>query len=376
MRSTLFSMSMTMALFAGLPVAQAGEVDPFLAEEPISRVQYSVPGNFSAPDEPGVVDLSESGFDDMSQAWDQQVVPQEHWFDLPKYGMYFQGDALWLARIHSVDRPLVVTLPPGSQTVLTAQDAPLTDFYRPGMMLTLGYRIDQVSAFEFTYFGLNEWNSSATAASPAGNLGLAGTLQTTTQDFIFADRITFEYGSSIQNAEANYKQTIEGLTLLTGFRYFSLTEAVNINSHSALFNEASDYHVTAFNRLVGWQFGAGYGRQWGRLNVGILGKIGVFANLASQTTLLRDFGNTFTDRDYRAETTPVSVLGEAIFNASYQVFDWLLIRGGYRFIGVDNVALGPDQLDLNAPALNRRQSVQAHEYLLLHGFNAGFEIRW
>jgi hypothetical protein len=244
------------------------------------------------------------------------------------------------------------------------------------MQLTLGFRFDQVSAIEATYFGLQQWHNNASVTSGFNNLGLAGSLQTATQDFEFANRVIYDYGASIQNAEANYKQTIEGLTLLTGFRYFGLNEAVNINSHIAAPNQASDYHVAAFNRLLGWQFGAGYSWQFGRLNAGVLGKFGVFANLAAQKTLMRDFGNMVIVRDYRTETTPVSVLGEIQGNLTYWVFDWLAVRAGYRFIGVDNVALGPDQLDLSAPAVGRRQPPQAHEFLLLNGFNVGGEIRW
>jgi hypothetical protein len=385
MRSTLLSVSLTMALWGSLPAAQADDFGEFSSEpssaEPVSfdpfeseqvvRAQYGGPAEYATGEDPAFADLADAGADD--------VVSPAQWFDFPQYGTYFQADALWLARAHNVDRPLVVTLPPGSQTVLSSQDASLTDRYRPGLLLTLGFRFTQVAAVEFTYFGLNVWNNSATVTSAGGNLGLAGTLLTGTNDFIFADRVTYDYGASIQNAEANYKQTIEGLTLLSGFRYFSLTEAVNINSHGNSVTgsgTASDYHVTAFNRLVGWQFGAGQNWQFGRLNAGILGKAGVFANLASQKTLLQDFGNTIIDRNYRTTTTPVSVLGEIQANLSYQVTDWLALRAGYRFIGLNNVALGPDQLDLNAPAFGRIQPVAAHEYLLLHGFNVGGEIRW
>jgi hypothetical protein len=99
------------------------------------------------------------------------------------------------------------------------------------------------------------------------------------------------------------------------------------------------------------------------------------ANIAHQQTLLRDIGDSLVVRDYRANTTPVSVLGEIALNGSYQVTDSFAIRAGYRFIGVDNLALGPDQLDLNNSPPGTRV-INAHEFLLLHGVNVGVEVRW
>jgi hypothetical protein len=367
MRRTLFSVTLTMALWGGLPAAHADEWEPFSSAS-ILRGQSSMSTDDFDADDSGVADVSPFATED--------AVTPDQWFDRPRYGAYFQADALWLARAHQVDRPIAVTLPAGSAAVLSSQDADITGNFRVGMMLTLGFRFDQVSAVEFTYFGLNEWHNNAIVTSPTGALGLVGTLQTVTQDFIFADRIAFDYGASIQNAEANYKQTIEGLTLLGGFRFFALNEAANINSHIAKPPEASDYHVAAFNRLVGLQAGVGQNWQWGRLNAELLGKFGVFANLASQETLLSDFNNTTILRDYKTQTTPVSVLGEIALNTRYQVTDWFAFRAGYRLIGIDNLALAPDQFDFSKPAIGRVQPVAAHEYLLLHGFNVGAEIRW
>ena len=204
----------------------------------------------------------------------------------------------------------------------------------------------------------------------------SGSLSPFTNDFNFADRMTINYSARLFNAEANYKQTIEGLTLLGGFRWFNLTEKYDLSSHSPLFNESSSYQVKARNYLIGLQAGAGYSCQWGRLNLGLLGKFGVFANIASQQTLLRDFGNTQVDRNYRADATPVSVLGEIAANATFQITDWMALRAGYRFIGIDNLALAPSQLDLNGPAVGAPQFIYPHNFLLLHGVNAGIEIRW
>jgi len=362
MRSTVFALSLALACCGGLHLAHADE------PERLSD------GAFAAPDD-GAAD--EAGFSCMEDEipWYEEFVTPRHWFDAPAYGFYGQADVLWLARVHNVERPLVLQAPTDA-AVLSAQDASLTGRYDLGALFTVGFQLDKVAATEFTFFGFQDWSSSATVIDPGNNLHLAGTLSPFTNDFAGADQATITYSSRVYNAEANYKQTIEGLTLLTGFRWFNISEQFNLNSHNALFGEASDYRVRAKNNLYGWQWGAGYNCQVSRLNLGILGKIGVFANVASNNALLRDFGNTQVDRDYRATTTQVSVLGEIQANATYWITDWAAIRVGYRLIGVNNLALGPSQLDLTGPAVGRPPFIYAHDYLILHGANAGIEIRF
>jgi hypothetical protein len=363
MRSTVLMLSLAAAFCGGLGAVRAGDLE---------RIQYvpDTDGEGSA-DEPGIVALS-----DDELPWYEEILTPPHWFDAPAYGAYAQADALWLMRSHNVERPLVVQIPNTNVPVLSAQDASLIGKFDLGTLFTLGYQLDKVAAVELTFFWFNNWSSSASVFDPTNNLHLAGTLSPFTNDFAFADQMTITYSSRLFNAEANYKQTIEGLTLLAGFRWFNLTEQFNINAHNPTFGESSDYHVTAYNYLVGLQTGAGYSVQWGRLNLGILGKIGVFANIASQRTLLQDFGNTQVDRDYRTGSTPVSVLGEIAANATFQITDWMALRAGYRFIGVNNLALGPSQLDLRGPAVGSPAFINVHDYLLLQGVNAGVEFRW
>lgn len=373
MRITVFTLSLTMALFSGVVCARADEMDDF-EQGPgrYEQTQYNPYGRYNSynPNTP-----PPGGYTvDEADGVEEGVVGPGSWFAPPAYGTYFQADALFLARFHNVDRPLVVNLT-NNQTVLNTSDVNLSGQFSPGLLATLGFAFNQVSAVEFTYFGLNDWQSTGGVFDPTGNLGLAGTLQLATTDFIFADRFTVTYSSHVNNAEANYKQTIEGLTLLAGFRYFNLSELYDVNAHNPVFNESSDFRVNAVNQLLGGQVGLGYTWQWGKLSVGGLGKIGVFANLAHQQTLLQDLGNTLTLRDFRAESTPTSVLGEFQANLRYQVLDWLALRAGYRIIGVDNLVIAPAQLDLNNSPPGFK-FIDPHNHVYLHGFNVGVEIRW
>src|SRR5262249_1184277 len=87
--------------------------------------------------------------------WELSDCPADvnEFFAPPDLENYFQADALWLARMHSARQTVAVTLPPASQPVLNSKDATLTDRFRLGTLLTLGRRLDQVSALELTFFG-------------------------------------------------------------------------------------------------------------------------------------------------------------------------------------------------------------------------------
>ena len=363
MRTSVLTLSLTMAICSGLPTARAQE------SSQVEQAPYAPSRQASEDDDDSFQPTADS-------LPDKAYISPRYWFTPPQYGAYFQADVLFLSRSHDpANRPIAVALPPGSIPNLHTGDAGLSNVFQPGGLFTLGLNIDQVSSIEATYFGLNSWSNQAQVTDPAGQLGLAGTLQNSTVDYIFSDRISIDYSSQIHSAEANYKQTIEGLTLLAGFRYFRLAETFDINSHSAVFGTSSDYKVNSVNQLLGAQFGMGYTRQWGAFNASVLGKIGPYANLAHQNTSLQDFGNTLNLRNYRADTTPVSTLGELGLNASYQVTNWFSLHAGYRFIWIQNVAFAPDQLDLsNSPPGTKL--LNAHNHLFLNGFNVGAEIRW
>jgi hypothetical protein len=366
MRHALFSMSLLAAICSSAIPASAQERSDF------QQVGYSQAFDETSDD---AVDFDDFVVPDPRYDWELSDGPADinELFAPPDFEHYFQADVLWLARIHSADTPVSIVLP-GNQVVLTAKDASQTDMFRPGALLTLGRRFDQVSAVELTFFGFNNWKNSSQVTG-AANLSIPGTLANITQDYIFADRMQIDYVSSLYNVEGNYTQTISGLQLLTGFRYIRLNESFNLQSEVDVLDSTSNYLVRAKNNLIGGQLGVGFSSQWDRLTVDLLGKFGVFANVAEQNTLMKDLNDTFIRRNFQDHVVATSVLGEAGINGSFRVFDWLFIRGGYRFIWINNVALAPDQLNFtDAPGSG--QSVDPHGYLYLHGGNVGAEVRW
>jgi len=356
---------MVLSLFLACAVAGVGSVaaagDLFRAQSPYSGGPAG-PQEFEPVDEGGHF---------------EEGTGTTSWFAPPEHNMYFKAGVLWLSRdSDSRNQLLVVELPPTSTPVLYTDDVSLNNSFQPGAIFTLGFNADQVSSFEFVYWGLQDYSNSATVTSgPNSFLGLAGTLQLSTVDFIFANRMIVDYSSQLHNAEANYRQTIEGVTLLAGFRYFNLNESFNINSRSALTGTSSNYSITTQNQLIGGQVGVGWNFCWGRFSAGIEEKFGVFGNAASQNTYLGDFGDSFTRRNYRDESIPTSLLSETGAQARFQVLDWLAIEGGYRFIWIQNVAFATDQLDLtDSPA--GTELIDPRGRLLLNGLNIGVEARW
>ncbi|HEY3966481.1 MAG TPA: BBP7 family outer membrane beta-barrel protein [Planctomycetaceae bacterium] len=361
MRTTV--LTLTFAVIGSALIARAdGQDQPVAVQSPEAWTETA--------DAQGPEPYSEISLD--SPSW----IRPRYWFVPPKYGTYFQADVLYLERFHdSESQPIAVSLPPTSATVLTTNSARLSGQWNPGMMYTFGVNLDQIGQIEATYWGLNTWKNTASVTDPSGSLGLAGTLQNSTVDYIFANRMSIDYVSRVNNVELNYKQTINGLTLLAGPRYFRLVETFDINSQSSLFGTSSDYNVSTVNNLIGGQIGVGYTHEAGPLNIGLLGKIGTYANAVHQTTLLQDFGNSITIRNYEKDGMPVSTIGEVQANLSYRLTDWFSIHAGYRFMWIQNLALAPDQLDLsNSPAGNR--FLNSHNHLFLQGVNAGAEIRW
>jgi len=373
MRHAVLSLSLLLAICGNVALTHADDQSIFQPSGYSQPAGYSPTEGAWAPS--GFED--EYGTVDPRYDWDlSRGAPPDinEFYAPPDYGNYLQADVLFLARSHDPDQVVAVTLPPASQTVLTADDAALSGKLQPGLLMTYGIRFDQVSALELTFFGFNNWHSSA-VANDGGQLSLPGTLPLITQDFIFADRIKIDYTSSIYNAEANYTQTISGLKLLAGFRYVRLNDSFDINSTVDAFSSSSDYLVRAKNNLIGGQIGMGFDWQWDRLTLGALGKFGVYGNIAEQNTLLKDLNNTFVRRNFQDHTTVTSVIGEIGLDASYRVLDWLSFRVGYRFMWIDNLALAPDQLNFNSTP-DAGQSVTAGNHLFLNGVNVGLEARW
>lgn len=294
------------------------------------------------------------------------------WFCTPDSPFYLQAGALFLYRSHVKDQVILVNDVTGSAAMRT-KDADFNNIFQAGPEITFGYRYDGVSAFEGVYWGTNHWQQH-TQALGANSLSLPGPFAVTTADYFLADQVDVKYQSQLHNVEANYRQTIFGMTWLAGFRYFNLNEVFEIRS-SDFDSGTSKWRTKTHNNLIGGQIGAGYNWQCGRFGLDFLGKAGLYGNGARLQTEMGDFNNTTVLRNFTDNETITAFIGELNLQGTYCVTDWFLLRAGYRILWLEGVALAPNQLDFSdSPTAG--SSIIDKSGLYLYGFNVGGEVRW
>jgi hypothetical protein len=286
---------------------------------------------------------------------------------------YASANALFLRREQIKNTLIVVDDGGGLGTPVLSTGAFDFGSYSTGTEFTLGYQLDETVALEMSYFGLQEWNSSA-VASGNNSLSLPGLFALTTADYLFADHVDAHYESKVHNAEFNYKQTMYGLTFLGGFRYFHVGEEINLRFRD---NDSgtSDFNVSALNNLYGGQMGVGWTECFGPLTLEVLGKAGVYGNQASVRQNVRDLNNTVQLRDIKASSSRAAFVGEVGFNTVWQVTQWLAFRGGYRVLWLDGIATAPANIDLT-DGPNAATEILDRSSILVHGAHVGAELRW
>ena len=288
----------------------------------------------------------------------------------PSYG-YLDSEVFFATRNNtSHNQPLIVDSSTG-QTLLSTQD--LKFDFEPGTLITLGYMFSQGWGLEGTYWGQFGY-STGYLLQGLNNLSLPGALGSTTfGDFQGVSQMSAVYNSDINNFELNFVIPYDGWQFLTGFRYFELEEALDLNGNAGF--ESSDYLVSTHNDLWGWQLGGRGLWYWGRVEFSVTAKAGIYGDSAEQHQVIGDFGNFLERRDVRASQTTAAFIGELGAYVKVPLTPWLALRGGYTFVWVNNLALAPNQLDFtNTPTSG--QAINSHSSLLLDGLNIGLEARF
>lgn len=273
-----------------------------------------------------------------------------------------------------VSSPVIYTT--GGTVLETTTSTP--DFkYEPGVKGTFGYMFPWAFAVEGSFEGQNYWSSRA-GDSLTGSLTIPPPLGQALVDLGSAtggtSTITTSYTSRFDSSEVNFVRPYANIQFLAGVRYLELNEKYDINGASSAVS-ASDYLVTTQNHLIGPQLGVRGQWQISRLQFDIESKAGIFANSAAEHQTVGDINNTILIRDASANNTELSFVGEVSAYVTYPVFSWLTGKLGYSGIWVSDLALAPNQLDFSNDA-GSGTALNAHEGVIIHGFNAGFEARW
>jgi len=264
------------------------------------------------------------------------------------------------------------------------------DFENEGVSsFTIGLPICHCHNLELSYFGLQEWESTAVETSGANQLfsvysdfGLdpPGGFDETDQASLQA----ISYESSLHNAEINFLHNgqvcCRPIYVLLGVRYVRVDESFEYDTVAA--NGSSESTVDTENDLVGFQMGVGMRHCCGDcccasdcnpclsclkcLSFETNAKAGVFVNLADQqSTVLASGGELFSEERNDDNVAFVSEWGGTV---SYSPSCCMSIRGGYHLFFVDGLALAPENFNRVAPSTGTRRPVlRDNGSILYHG---------
>ncbi len=240
-----------------------------------------------------------------------------------------------------------------------------------GLRASLTRHLSTGNAFEFIFFGVDAWNSTATTTG-LNNRSLPGDAGLATFDFFNADAMQVTYDSELVNIEANYTMKWKTLDAIVGFRYFQLDESMSIAAFDAD-TFTSDYRVSVDNDLYGAQIGLRSERDHCAWTFSVSAKTGIYANVARQRTLFRDLSNTLILRNIERKNTSAASISEISLLARRQITDRMSLRIGYNLLWATNLALAPFQFDFTDNASSSDFIDDGHS-TFIHGGSIGLQI--
>lgn len=324
------------------------------------------------------------------------------WFDVSADFVYITRDETAASRVDFMSDGPRGFGPPN--VVLSTDDLDFDE--EPGFRATAAFQIGPSGNIEFTYLGTFHWASSAAVSSEFDELYSAfsdfgtnpppvpGVSPGGFQDSDAAEFASLGYSSEINSYELSFRRRwmfpnsrVQG-SWLAGARYFRLEEeiqnfiVVNYDQPGPIapFTGGTDFLVATDNSMTGFQLG---GDLWATvfpgLLIGVDGRGGIYGNRAEQTTFITtaSSGGTFVEQ---LDTTEAAFVGEANVIGVWRVNQHLSLRGGYQVLYVDGVALAPDNVNFQPPAIAgpgaRTAMINANGEALYHGLTAGLELMW
>jgi hypothetical protein len=269
------------------------------------------------------------------------------------------------------------------------------------LQLTAATQVTAGGTLEFTFLGLNNWESAASVTSNSDDLFSVisdfGTNPLLGYDETDRARTqSISYSSSVDSFELHFRKRWQGpncrlqgswlagaryIYLLEDFQYFTLggdyDPLPGLQSRGQM-----TYDVRAKNSVTGFQCG---GDIWTCVIPGVsFGgemKAGIYGNYAQQSThiIATTTVPAQTNEAYENDTTgALSFVGQGSVTLVYKTSPNWALRGGYTFLFLDGVALAPENFIATAPFSTARPapSVNDNGNVFLHGFTAGVEWMW
>ena len=317
-------------------------------------------------------------------------IATQRWFDV-------SGDAIFLSRTSGVSNFNTTSL--GANTnnfVLGTGNVPLNTL-RAGLALQANIQVGVGSNLEIVYFGLNDWENSATASSPTASLFsfLSNFGVLPAGGFDDSDRSlthTLNYSSTLNNGEINFRRRwsepsgfFQG-SILTGVRYLDLDESASFTARGINNNGAADngprflnYTVATQNSLVGLQFG---GDLWYNLipgvKLGVEGKSGVFNNRAHQNSAVtaNSLPDAVTEEVLSNKLAYITQISPQVY---YRLNHSWAFRSSYQVMFIDNLALASDNFNSTPQlggTLGRIPTINSDSNITLQGYTLGAEYTW
>ena len=132
------------------------------------------------------------------------------------------------------------------------------------------------------------------------------------------------------------------------------------------------YSASTRNRLYGFQLGAtAQLLSRSRYNLDAFGKAGIFGNSSAQNS---DFSTGIVTVPAHGSGTNTAFIGELGTTGKMQLTDHLALRGGYRLLWLDGVALASDQLA--ASDFANGSGFNGSGNVVYQGAFAGFELAY
>ncbi len=284
-------------------------------------------------------------------------------------------DAVYLQR----ERPSSVPIfnDPQGATLLDASNFSFD--YRPGIDAGLIRNVGCDWSVELRYFWLDDSRADASFAFPTG----VNFVQTNPVSFFDGGSAggtgTCREQSELQFGELNLRRHFGCVDLLGGFRCVAFDDRLSGLYTFTGLPGVETQSWTAKNTLYGGQIGADAALWEGSrgLQIHASGSAGVYDNQV-QTRFLTDFiaGNSAWAN---AADNHVALVGEIGITATYPITCHVALRGGYRMLWLDGVAVAGKQVpatgNINYPGV-KTSYVDAASTVFYQGFSGGLEITW
>lgn len=197
----------------------------------------------------------------------------------------------------------------------------------------------------------------------------ATTLFTNPNVTFAARNVTSTYRERLYNTELNLRLPVwDGVTFLHGFRWIEMRDDLLNHLGNA------SHQIITHNHLYGYQIGAD-GRlfSWGKFDVNVWSKAGLFADVADQGTSTAGIAGAVATMG--ANSSHLSFVGDLGITGTYRFTDQWSFRTGYQALMITSTATAMKQIPVSN-IVTGAATLDMRDTLIFHGGFFGVEYAW